>query len=180
MAKLNKEQLITELVKHETGYTQEDFAKMTNKELGALLQAQTKPLDEVSNPQAAPDGTVVEQSTAEQENPATADNGPDLSTGVHIDPAPKKVPAIKQAYALFDQHHATMESAELLDLVCKELEMGRKVASSYLCYYRKERNITAQRGLSKEEKLKNFINDHFSTDLTEGQMIAILHTINED
>ena len=170
MAKLNKEQLIAELVKHETGYTQEDFAKMTNKELGALLQAQTKPLDEVSNQQAAPDDTVavVEQSTAEQENPAPAE------------PAPKKVPAIKQAYALFDQHHATMESAELLDLVCKELDMGRKVASSYLCYYRKERNITAQRGLSKEEKLKNFINDHFSTDLTEGQMIAILHTINED
>lgn len=161
MAKLNKEQLIAELVKHETGYTQEDFTKMTNKELGALLQAQTKPQ---TDPQDTPDGTAVEQST-EQENPA---------------PAPKKVPAIKQAYALFDQHHATMESADLLDLVCKELEMGRKVASSYLCYYRKERNITAQRGLSKEEKLKNFINDHFSTDLTEGQMIAILHTINED
>lgn len=173
MAKLNKEQLIAELVKHETGYTQEDFAKMTNKELGALLQAQTKPLDEVSNPQATPDGTAVEQSTAEQENPAPAEQQT-------TEPAPKKVPAIKQAYALFDQHHATMESAELLDLVCKELDMGRKVASSYLCYYRKERNITAQRGLSKEEKLKNFINDHFSTDLTEGQMIAILHTINED
>lgn len=178
MAKLNKEQLIAELVKHETGYTQEDFAKMTNKELGALLQAQTKPLDEVSNPQdlpPAPDGTVtvVEQSTTEQENPAPAEQQT-------VEPAPKKVPAIKQAYALFDQHHATMESAELLDLVCKELEMGRKVASSYLCYYRKERNIMAQRGLSKEEKLKNFINDHFSTDLTEGQMIAILHTINED
>ena len=91
----------------------------------------------------------------------------------------KKVSAKDKAFDLF-KNNASLKSPDLLDLVCKELDMNRKVASSYLCYYRKEYNIVATRGLTKEDKLKAFINDQFSCDLSEGQMIAILHTINED
>lgn len=92
----------------------------------------------------------------------------------------EKGPSAKdRSYELFAAN-PNMSSSELLNLVCKELSMDRKVASSYLCYYRKDNNIQATRGLSKEEKLKAFINDHFATDLSEGQMKAILASINEE
>lgn len=87
--------------------------------------------------------------------------------------------AKEKSYKLFADN-ASLSSSELLNLVCKELGMDRKVASSYLCYYRKDNNIVANRGLSKEEKLKNYINEHFATELSEGQMTAILATINEE
>jgi len=91
----------------------------------------------------------------------------------------KKVSAKDKAYDLF-KTNAELKSTELLNLVCLELSMDRKVASSYLCYYRKEYNIVATRGLTKEDKLLAFINDQFSCDLSEGQMKAILSSINED
>lgn len=96
--------------------------------------------------------------------------------GVSVD---KKVSAKDKSFELF-KNNADLKSTALLDLVCLELSMDRKVASSYLCYYRKEYNIVATRGLTKEDKLKAFINDQFSCDLSEGQMKAILSSINED
>lgn len=170
--KMTKVELVAALLLVEDiGYTEVELTALTNKELGSMLQANSvKPVEE-----ATIEAPVVETHPIEAGN---SDEAP-VEKSVETVKKEPKVSAKQKAYDLF-KANSEMKSSELLDLVCNELSMDRKVASSYLCYYRRDFGIQAQRGLSKEEKLMNFINDQFSVDLTEGQMKAILSTINED
>ena len=171
--KMTKNELVAALLlEDDIGYTEAELTAMTNKELGSMLQANSvKPVEE------AP----IEEAPIVETHPIEAGNFGEVPVDKSVETVKKepKVSAKQKAYDLFKANEA-MKSSELLDLVCNELSMDRKVASSYLCYYRRDFGIQAQRGLSKEEKLMNFINDQFSVDLTEGQMKAILSTINED
>lgn len=207
MAKLTKVQLIEALANVNHGMSLSELEALTNKELGALLQSSPKIEAEPQieeEPKVLPIGYsimkeaddafyIIMPNGKESENThltydlalneaiedALANPTPIKKRGSSSTSVDKKVSAKDKAFDLF-KANGELKSTQLLDLVCQELEMDRKVASSYLCYYRKEYNIVANRGLSKEDKLKAFINDHFSCDLSEGQMKAILSTINED
>lgn len=88
-----------------------------------------------------------------------------------------KQPSLKEKCFDFFKNNPTMKSTQLLDHVVNTFNCTRKVASSYLCYYRQENNIQAIRGLSREDKIKKSIFDVYGIEVSEDKLTTIINLI---
>lgn len=88
-----------------------------------------------------------------------------------------KEPSLKDKCFEYFKANPSLKSTQLLDHVVNTFNCTRKVASSYLCYYRQDNGIQAIRGLSREDKLKKSIFDVYGIEVQDDKLTTIINLI---